>query len=128
MTPVERLAIVTGIVVEAGGIRRRLGVRKYSETSLHNYSCCQEQLTSIGIAREVAGPGDVSVALVLARGDGIDANRGDGGRVRELRLGRDDAVGDVVVDALRQISVCSRIEANNLRSALPASLRQWCRP
>jgi hypothetical protein len=39
------------------------------------------RLTSIGIAAEVAGPGDVRVALVLAGGDGIEANGGDNGCV-----------------------------------------------
>jgi hypothetical protein len=39
------------------------------------------RLTSIGIAAEVAGPGNVRVALVLARGDGVEANGGDNGCV-----------------------------------------------
>jgi hypothetical protein len=37
---------------------------------------------------------------MLARGDGVCANGRDDGRVRKLRLGRDDAVCDEVVDAL----------------------------
>jgi hypothetical protein len=43
--------------------------------------------TSIGIAREVASPGDECLALVLARCDRVCANGGDDGRVGELRLG-----------------------------------------
>jgi hypothetical protein len=58
------------------------------------------RLTSISIAAEVACPGDVRVALVLARGDGVQADGGDDGCVAQGGLGGDDAVGDVVVDGL----------------------------
>jgi hypothetical protein len=58
------------------------------------------RLTSIGIAGEVASPGDEGLALVRTRGDGVCADGRDDGRVRQLRLGGDDAVGDEVVDAL----------------------------
>jgi hypothetical protein len=56
--------------------------------------------TSIGIAGEVAGPGNEGLALVLAGGDRVCADGGDDGSVAQLRLGRDDGVGDEVVDAL----------------------------
>jgi hypothetical protein len=56
--------------------------------------------TSISIAGEVASPGDEGLAFVLSRGDGVCADGRDDGRVGQLRLGRDDAVGDEVVDAL----------------------------
>lgn len=52
---------------------------------------------------EVAGPCDVGVAGVLARCYWVAANGRDDGGVREGRLGRDDAVGDVVVDGLRDM-------------------------
>lgn len=58
------------------------------------------KLTGIGIAGEVAGPRHVCLTLVLARGDGVHADRGDDRGVGQLGLRRDDAVGDVVVDAL----------------------------
>lgn len=55
---------------------------------------------SVGIAGEVAGPLDKGAVLVLARGDGEAANGADDAGVRELGLGRDDAVRDVVVERL----------------------------
>ena len=64
---------------------------------------CQLDLairTGIGIAGEVASPGDEGLALVLAGGDGVGADGGDDRGVAQLRLGRDDGVGDEVVDAL----------------------------
>jgi len=67
------------------------------------------RLTCIGIAAEVAGPGDVRVALVLARGDGVQADGGDDGCVAQGGLGGDDAVGNVVVDGLCEPSVFSSI-------------------
>jgi len=57
-------------------------------------------LTSIGIAREVASPLNVGATLSLAGGHGIEADGGEDGRVAQLRLGGDDAVGDVMVDGL----------------------------
>jgi hypothetical protein len=54
--------------------------------------------TSIGVAGEVASPFDEGAVLKLARGDGVAADGADDAGVRELRLGSDDAVGDVVVD------------------------------
>ena len=56
--------------------------------------------TSIGIAGKVSGPGDVGVALVRSRGDGVDSQGADNRGVAQGGLGRDDAVGDVVVDGL----------------------------
>lgn len=58
--------------------------------------------TSISIAREVAGPLDIGVVLVLARGDGEEADGAQGGRVAEVGIGGDDRVGDVVVDGLER--------------------------
>lgn len=55
---------------------------------------------SVGIAREVASPLDESATLSLARGDWVQTNGADNAGVAELRLGRDDGVGDVVVDRL----------------------------
>ncbi len=57
-------------------------------------------LTSIGVAREVTGPLDESAALKITRGDGEQADGRQNGSVRELGLGSDDTVGDVVVDGL----------------------------
>jgi hypothetical protein len=68
--------------------------------------------TSIGVAGKVSGPGDVGVALVGSRGDGVDAQSADNRGVAQGGLGGDDAVGDVVVDGLCwcltiRISPCS---------------------
>jgi hypothetical protein len=54
---------------------------------------------SVGVAGEVSAPGDKGVALVLAGGDGVGADGADDGGVAQGGLRRDDAVGDVVVDA-----------------------------
>ena len=48
----------------------------------------------------MTGPLDISVALVLAGGDGEAADGGEDGCVAEGGLGGDDAVGDVVFDGL----------------------------
>lgn len=56
--------------------------------------------TGVGVAGEVAGPLNEGAVLVLARGDSVAANGADDAGVRELGLGRDDAVRDVVVEGL----------------------------
>ena len=55
--------------------------------------------TGISIAGEVSAPGDKSLTLVLAAGDGVGADGADDGSVAQGGLRGDDAVGDVVVDA-----------------------------
>jgi hypothetical protein len=55
--------------------------------------------TSIGVAGEVSAPGNKGLTLVLAGGDGVGADGADNGGVAQGGLRRDDAVGDVVVDA-----------------------------
>ena len=62
--------------------------------------CIGKERTGISVAGEVAGPSDESVALVLARRDGIGADGADDAGVAEGGLRGDDRVGDVVVDAL----------------------------
>lgn len=47
------------------------------------------------------------MVLVLARGDGEEANGAQGGRVAEVRLGGDDGVRDVVVDSLQRGALVS---------------------
>ena len=59
-------------------------------------------LTGIGIATEVARPCDEGLALVCAGGDGVYADGGHDGGVRELGLGSDDGVCDEVVDGWRR--------------------------
>lgn len=65
----------------------------------------RRRLTGIGVAGEVAGPLDEGAVLELARGDGEQADGADDGGVRQLGLGGDDGVGDVVVDGLRYVSM-----------------------
>ena len=65
------------------------------------------QLTSISIAGEVARPLDKRAALEFARGDGKQADRGQDRGVTKLGLGRNDAVGNVVVDSLHVVSACT---------------------
>jgi hypothetical protein len=75
--------------------------------------------TGIGIAGEVASPGDEGLALVLAGGDGVCADGGDDGSVAQLRLGRDDGVGDEVVDALpSMLASCSGASCSGDRQGL----------
>lgn len=57
--------------------------------------------TSIGVTGEVAAPLDVGASLQVPRGDGIASNGAHNGGIRELGLGGNDAVRDVVVDGLR---------------------------
>jgi hypothetical protein len=57
-------------------------------------------LTRVGIAREVATPGDKGVACVVARCDGVGSDGAHDRRVAKSGLGRDDAVGNVVVNGL----------------------------
>jgi hypothetical protein len=58
------------------------------------------ELTSIGIAREVASVLDEGGTLKVTAGDGVAADGGDDGGVGQGGLGADDGVGDVVVDGL----------------------------
>lgn len=60
----------------------------------------QRMLTGVGVAGEVASVLDEGAALVLTAGDGVAADGADDGGVGQSRLGGDDGVGDVVVDAL----------------------------
>lgn len=62
-------------------------------------------LTSISIAREVAGPLDESAGLVFTTGDGVAADGADNAGIAHGRLGGDDRVGDVVVDRLLYVSI-----------------------
>jgi hypothetical protein len=57
----------------------------------------------------VTAPLSKSTALQLARGDGIQANGAQHARVAQLGLGRDDAVGDVVVNGLPSLSASASI-------------------
>jgi len=61
-----------------------------------------DELTSVGIAREVTAPGDKGTAGVFARGNLVAADSTDDGAVRKGRLGSNDAVGDVVVKGLQK--------------------------
>lgn len=56
--------------------------------------------TNVGVARKLGGPAHKGRVLELARGDGPAADRVDDARVRELGLGVDNAVGDIVVQSL----------------------------
>ena len=56
--------------------------------------------TGISIAGEVSSPSDESVALVLARSNRVRADGAHNAGVAKGRLGRDNRVGDEVVDAL----------------------------
>lgn len=79
--------------------------------------------TSISITGEIPSPLDKRAALILAASHWVALNRAENARVRELRLGCDHAVGDVVVDGLYQWSVCSIYTDMALliiRCALPA--------
>lgn len=60
----------------------------------------KEVLTRISITREVARPSHKRVTLMLTRRDRVKTDSADDGRVAEGGLGRDDGIGDVVVDAL----------------------------
>lgn len=60
--------------------------------------------TSVCIAGEVASPLHKRAALGLARRDRVEADSADDAGVAELRLGRDDRVGDVVVNRLFVVS------------------------
>ena len=48
----------------------------------------------------MAAPLNKSAAFQLTAGDGVQADGAQHGRVGQLGLGGDDAVGDVVVDGL----------------------------
>ena len=58
------------------------------------------RLTSVGIAGEISSPLDEGATLEIARCDGVQADGREDGRVAELGLGSNNAVGDVVVDSL----------------------------
>jgi len=61
---------------------------------------CRFSPTGVGVTGEVGGPLDVGAVLELAGGDSPTADGTDHTRIRQLRLGGDDAVGDVMVDGL----------------------------
>lgn len=63
-----------------------------------------DKRTSISVTREIPRPLHKRAALVVAAGDGVALHRAEDAAVSELRLGRDDAVGDVVVDSLHPSS------------------------
>jgi hypothetical protein len=86
------------------------------------------ELTSISVAGEVAGPGDERLALVLTGGDGVCADGGDDGRVRELGLSRDDAVRDEVVDALRFVLAGVHVHVMEIRTECSSCLTSTTAP
>ena len=54
--------------------------------------------TRVSIARKVAGPCNEGLSLMLARGNRVNANGRYNGRVRQLGLGGDDTICDVMID------------------------------
>lgn len=81
------------------------------------------ELTNVGVARKLGGPAHKGRVLELARGDGPAADRVDDARVRELGLGVDNAVGDVVVQSLGGCQIrerFTRVGGQSLRCARPA--------
>lgn len=61
--------------------------------------------TRVSIARKVAGPFDKGAARELTRSHWVAPDSAQHAGIGDLRLGRDDAVGDVVVDSLGKVSV-----------------------
>jgi hypothetical protein len=61
--------------------------------------------TSIGITGEIARPLNECLSLVVAGRDREESNGAHDAGVAELRLGRDDGVGYVVVDRLSFVSI-----------------------
>jgi hypothetical protein len=82
-------------------------VRIYCQLFIHDPKQARAP-TGISIAREVPGPLDECATFILPRGDWVALDRAENGRVGELRLRSDHAVGDEVVDGLLIISLVSQ--------------------
>lgn len=65
----------------------------------------RSHLTSISIAGEVTGPGDEGVSLMLTGGNRVDSDGAHNGCVAKFRLGRDDTIGDVVINGLSKVII-----------------------
>jgi hypothetical protein len=82
-----------------GAFSRQTRHRKRSQS--RDYSMKAEGwLTRISIAGEVASPCNECMALVLSRGDRVGTDCADNGGVAQRGGGRDNRVGDEVIDAL----------------------------
>ena len=82
---------------------------------------CVRGHTSISIIGEVAAPFNVGASLQVAGSDGVASDRTDNSGIRQLGLSRYDAVGNVVVDGLRD-----RMKLAIARELFPVHLLTLC--